>query len=75
VIRSLIWGVVAVFAGIALFVGQALVGLNFHDEGENVWWLELLMWAGRVLAIVGALVVVGALAGALAGLVRTKARA
>ena len=50
--RLRFWAVVAILAAVGLWILQALIGLNFTDEGEAYpWYLRALQWLALVLVL------------------------
>jgi uncharacterized membrane protein len=52
-VRLRIWAVVAIALGVALFIIQALIGLNYYGEGEPYpWFLRAVQWVALALVLV-----------------------
>jgi hypothetical protein len=49
--RLRFWAVVALLAAVGLWILQALIGLNFYDEGEQPWFLLALQWIALLLVL------------------------
>ena len=45
------WAAIAIALSVALWVAQALVGLNFYDEGEHPWYLLVVQWIALALVL------------------------
>jgi uncharacterized membrane protein len=52
--RLLFWAVVTLVLAVGLFIAQALIGLNFYDEGEHPWYLRMVQWIALLLLVVSA---------------------
>ena len=55
-------GVVAVLAGVAVYVAQMFVGLNDESEYSNPWYLEVARWFATTLVLGGLAWVAGSVA-------------
>jgi peptidoglycan/LPS O-acetylase OafA/YrhL len=50
--RLRVWAMVAILLAVGLWILQALVGLNFSDEGEEYpWYLRAVQWLALGLVL------------------------
>jgi uncharacterized membrane protein len=49
--RIRFWAAVAIAAAVGLWIAQALVGLNFYEEGEHPWYLLVVQWIALILVL------------------------
>jgi uncharacterized membrane protein SpoIIM required for sporulation len=49
--RLRLWSTVAIAAAVGLWIGQALIGLNLYDEGEQPWFLLVVQWVALILVL------------------------
>jgi hypothetical protein len=45
------WSAVAIAVAVGLWIGQALIGLNFYEEGERPWYLLVVQWVALILVL------------------------
>jgi uncharacterized membrane protein len=51
--RLRMWAALAIVAAVALWILQALVGLNYSDEGETYpWFLRAVQWIALALVLI-----------------------
>jgi FtsH-binding integral membrane protein len=49
--RIRFWSAVAIALAVGLWIAQALIGLNFYDEGEQPWYLLVVQWIALILVL------------------------
>jgi FtsH-binding integral membrane protein len=49
--RIRFWAAVAIAVAVGLWIAQALVGLNFYDEGVQPWYLLVVQWIALILVL------------------------
>jgi uncharacterized membrane protein YhaH (DUF805 family) len=49
--RLRFWAVIAILAAVGLWILQALLGLNFYDEGDEPWILLVVQWIALLLVL------------------------
>ena len=45
------WAAVAIAVAVGLWIVQALIGLNFYEEGEQPWYLLVVQWIALILVL------------------------
>ena len=45
------WSAVAIAVAVVLWIVQALIGLNFDEEGEHPWYLLVVQWIALILVL------------------------
>jgi FtsH-binding integral membrane protein len=45
------WSAVAIAVAVGLWIAQALIGLNFYEEGEHPWYLLVVQWVALILVL------------------------
>jgi uncharacterized membrane protein len=51
--RLRIWSAIAIVAAVGLWILQALIGLNYSDEGETYpWFLRAVQWIALALVLI-----------------------
>jgi uncharacterized membrane protein len=51
--RLRIWAAVAILVAVGLWILQALIGLNYSDEGETYpWFLRAVQWLALALVLI-----------------------
>ena len=59
--RMLGFAALALVLAVVLFITQALIGLNFYDEGEVPWFLRAAQWIALSLVFLSAVLSMRAL--------------
>jgi uncharacterized membrane protein len=49
--RLRFWSAVAIAVAVGLWIVQALIGLNFYEEGEQPWYLLVVQWIALILVL------------------------
>jgi uncharacterized membrane protein YdjX (TVP38/TMEM64 family) len=45
------WAAIAIALSVVLWIAQALIGLNFYDEGVQQWYLRAVQWVALALVL------------------------
>ena len=49
--RLRLWSALAIAVAVGLWIAQALIGLNFYEEGEQPWYLLVVQWIALILVL------------------------
>jgi uncharacterized membrane protein len=49
--RLRFWSAIAIAVAVGLWIVQALIGLNFYEEGEQPWFLLVVQWIALILVL------------------------